>query len=510
MFRILRAMPTPRSDADRLIATLRSRAPCAHIVTDEEEEVLELIAEAALSLSWDIRRWTITTGVVDGLLSGGRAAEGTVNPGAALAHLAGLPGPVIAVFCDLAAHLADPAVLRAARELVQLYERTGRGRLVLVDHRDDLPAVLRSATVRFEPGPPGEEEIRRLVSSTLRRVNQERPITISVNKRTLAAIVQNLRGLTRRQIDRVVTDAVWEDREFSADDLASILLQKRALLEADGLLEFVEAPARLDDLGGLARLKAWLREREQALGEEARAYGIEPPRGVLMLGVQGAGKSLCAKAIATAWRRPLLRLDPGVLYDRYIGESERRLREALRQAELMAPAVLWIDEIEKAFASAAARSVDGGLSQRLFGSLLTWLQERRTPVFVAATANDIEALPPELLRKGRFDEVFFVDLPAEAARAAILDIHLRRRGSPLPAADVRALARAAEGFSGAELEQAVLAAQHAAFARSGGSEKVTRADLERALTTSPPLSVTMAERIDALRAWARGRCVPAD
>jgi len=189
----------------------------------------------------------------------------------------------------------------------------------------------------------------------------------------------------------------------------------------------VEAPVDLDQIGGLRRLKFWLEQRRESLSDEAIKFGLEPPRGVLMLGVQGAGKSLAAKAVATAWQRPLLRMDVGALYDKYIGESERRLREALRQAEQMAPIVLWIDEIEKAFASAASQSSDGGLSKRMFGTLLTWMQERTAPVFLIATANDIEALPPELLRKGRFDEIFFVDLPDLDARRAIFQIHLNRR-----------------------------------------------------------------------------------
>jgi len=226
-----------------------------------------------------------------------------------------------------------------------------------------------------------------------------------------------------------------------------------------------------------------------------------------MLGVQGAGKSLCAKAIATAWRRPLMKLDPSVLFDRYIGESERRLREALKQAESMAPVVLWIDEIEKGFASAASHSIDGGLSQRMFGTLLTWMQEHKAAVFLAATANNIEALPPELLRKGRFDEIFFVDLPGEAARKQIFQIHIRKRGRDPKAFDTQALAAASEGYSGAEIEQAVVAALHVAFSAKG---KLDTQMIATALAGSPPLSVTMAERINRLRAWAAGRCVPAE
>jgi len=226
-----------------------------------------------------------------------------------------------------------------------------------------------------------------------------------------------------------------------------------------------------------------------------------------MLGVQGAGKSLCAKAIATAWHQPLLRMDPGALFASYIGESERNLREALRQTESMSPVVLWIDEIEKGFASAASQSTDGGLSKRMFGTLLTWMQEHEEPVFIIATANDIGALPPELLRKGRFDEIFFVDLPSEPVRKEIFAIHLKKRHRDAGQFDLEALAKTSEGYSGAEIEQAVISALHEAYANK------TDLDTNRllsALRTSPPLSVTMAESVECLRAWAEGRCVPAD
>ena len=243
------------------------------------------------------------------------------------------------------------------------------------------------------------------------------------------------------------------------------------------------------------------------MSPQAVEFGLPAPRGVLMLGVQGAGKSLAAKAVATAWRWPLLRMDAGALYDRFIGESERRLRESLRQAERMAPVVLWIDEIEKAFASAGSHSNDGGLSRRMFGTLLTWMQERAAPVFLIATANDIAALPPELLRKGRFDEIFFVDLPDEEARRQILSIHLCKRNRVPGGFDLPTLAAACAGFSGAEIEQAIISGLHESF--SAGQELNTDM-LLTAIRSSPPLSVTAAERIESLRTWAVGRCVPAD
>ena len=226
---------------------------------------------------------------------------------------------------------------------------------------------------------------------------------------------------------------------------------------------------------------------------------------MLLLGVQGAGKSLCAKAIATAWGRPLLRLDPGTLYDRYVGESERRLREALHQAEMMAPLVLWIDEIEKGFASAASQSTDGGLSQRMFGTLLTWMQDHEARVFLVATANNIDALPPELLRKGRFDQIFFVDLPGQTARKQILRIPIARRNRDPGKFDLARLSASSDGYSGAEIEQAIIAALHEAYA---AKRDLTTDAIAAALAESPPLSVTMAERITALRQWAQDRCVP--
>ncbi|MEM9253680.1 MAG: AAA family ATPase, partial [Planctomycetota bacterium] len=286
-----------------------------------------------------------------------------------------------------------------------------------------------------------------------------------------------------------------------------ILAAKRRLLHQDGLLEYVETPLTLSEIAGIKRLKRWLTDRAEGFSDEAEAFGLRPPRGVLMLGVPGAGKSLCAKAIASSWNRPLLRLDPSALYDRYIGESERRLRGALEQAEAMSPLVLWIDEIEKGFASAAAQSNDGGLSQRMFGTLLNWMQEHTAPVFIVATANNIDALPPELLRKGRFDEIFFVDLPSREVRKAIFRIHLKRRKLDPADYDLAALAGGSDGYTGAEIESAIEAALFAGFP---DRKKPDTEALLGVLRASPSLSVTMGEKLDRLRAWAAERTVPAD
>ena len=334
---------------------------------------------------------------------------------------------------------------------------------MLIDSEDKLPDVVKSYARTFELSLPTELELDTLIRSTLREIHNMTPVEIGISKNGLAAIIRNLRGLSIRQAKQLICDVVLTDHRFEDGDVNKIIAGKRRMFQSDGLLEYVEAPLTMDEIGGMANLKKWLRLRKDGFTEKAAEFGITPPRGVLVLGVQGAGKSLCAKAIATAWQQPLYRLDCGTLYNSYIGESERNLRKALRQIEAMSPAILWVDEIEKAFASAASQSTDGGLSKRMFATLLTWMQEHREAVFLVATANDIQALPPELLRKGRFDEIFFVNLPGEEARKAIFKIHLAKRKRDPEKFDLEKLAKKSDGYSGAEIEQAVLSALHEAF-----------------------------------------------
>ncbi len=491
-----------------LTRLLTARHPCLRIVTEDENEALgQVIAAAHDAKLSDLKLWTVTEGLRDATLENAPPIENSTDPATALLHLSlGLATPVLVIALDLTEHLQDPRTLRAWREAVEKLRRLG-GVLVMIDCRATAPPIVDSTATRVSLPLPDDEELDDCIKSTLRFANRQRPVAVEITRGQLAGVIANLRGLTRRQARQVILDVVSEDRKFDAADLPGILSAKRMLLQTAGLLEYVESPASMDHIGGLARLKGWLSAREKGFGRKAREFGIDPPRGMLLLGVQGAGKSLCAKAVATAWQRPLLRMDPGVLYDRYVGESESRLRSALHQAEAMSPIILWIDEIEKAFASAASQSTDGGLSQRMFGTLLTWMQEHSAPVFLVATANDIEALPPELLRKGRFDEIFFVDLPSPAARRQIFEIHLRKRGRDPAGFDIAALVRAAEGYSGAEIEQAIISSLHDAFTLGAD---ITNEGVLEALANSPPISVTMAERIADLREWARNRCVPAE
>lgn len=500
-------MPTI-TDQERLERLLNASHACIAIATPEESHALELVQAATLGSKRGLYVWSVTKGIYPSIFADSKPLPNTENAAAALYYFAHtLQEPIVAVMLDVACHLSDDRTLRALRETIAAFRERGSS-LILIDHDDKLPPIVAAEATRTELSLPSAAELEKIIRTTLRRLGREnKVIEAKLSKRDLQTILRNLSGLTRRQAEQIIIDIVSEDRKLDADDINAILAHKRQRLHYDGVLEYVEAPVDLKEIGGLKSLKGWLEHRRNSLSDEAVEFGLQPPRGVLLLGVQGAGKSMSAKAVATAWQRPLLRLDPGALYDRYIGESERRLRDALRQAEMMAPIVLWIDEIEKGFASAASRSVDGGLSQRMFGSLLTWMQAHTAPVFLIATANDIDALPPELLRKGRFDEIFFVDLPGEDVRREIFAIHLKRRDRDPKKFDLNALAAASEGFSGAEIEQAVIAAMHEAFAQG---EELDTQRIVRVIERSPPLSVTMAERIAALRRWAQGRCVPAD
>lgn len=495
------------SDQHRFEQLLRARHPCIAVTTFEEAYALEAVRHAALNQGRTLWIWSIIGGVRNGLLADMPPIPETEHPAAGLFHLLQQATPqTVYIVLDLVGHLRDERTLRVLRDLIAKLERNGNT-LVMIDPSDAIPAVVQSVVTRFEISLPDEKELDGLVRETLREINAEKPLNISIARSTFKTIVKNLLGLTRRQARRVIADCIGDDAQFNETDLNTVLARKRQMLCGGGLLEFIETPTDLADVGGLERLKQWLARREGVFTQEAKSFGLQEPRGILLLGVQGAGKSLCAKAIATGWHKPLLRMDVGALYDRYIGESEKRLRDTLRQAEAMAPIVLWIDEIEKAFASAASRSTDGGLSQRMFATLLTWMQEHRAAVFLVATANDIEALPPELLRKGRFDEIFFVDLPADAARRQIFSIHLRKRGRKPEAFDMDALTAASAGFSGAEIEQAIVSALHDSYAEKADLNTLR---LVESLQASPPLSITMAERVQSLRAWAQGRCVPAD
>ena len=409
------------------------------------------------------------------------------------------------LFYDLHKYFDDPAILRALRDIGESFA-ADRRTLVLCAPTIDVPEDLKPCTARIQFELPDVEALRELTVRTLRHLGAPKRIKIDLSVPELGQLIESLRGLTLAEAQRVLTTAALDDLRLDRSDFKHVLERKKDLIANDGVLELTPQDTTLQQIGGLDNLKAWLKKRGAGFGPDAARYGLEPPPGLLILGVQGCGKSLCARAVASEWRLALLRLDASAMFDKFVGESERKLRGALRTAESMAPCVLWIDEIEKGFSARAGAEADGGLARRIFGAFLSWLQDKKRPVCVVATANDIQAMPPELLRKGRFDEIFFVDLPNDAARRSILAVHLAKRGQDPAGFDLPALAAASEGFSGAEIEAAIVAALYSAFAdKTPLSTPHVLTELQRTV----PLSRTCREAIDELRAWAKGRTVPA-
>lgn len=493
---------------DTLKLLIQAGNPLIAIETSDEERAVGLVRSVARELSRPMYEWSMTLGLrsLDGLEPGASVVEGgNVLP--ALSYARDSAEHTVYLFKDMGPHTKDAQTHRMLRDLLRVCSET-RSTMILLDGLP-LPDEVRRFTIRYDLPLPTNEELEQAVRDTFRQIHDDSlyEITASITKRDMEHLVQSLRGLTCDEAGRVVASAIYDDYTLNADDLPRIVEAKRTLLGSMGCLEAIAVDVDPDEIGGLDNLKSWFRQRRGGFSRRAREFGLTSPRGVLMLGVPGCGKSLCAKMIASDWKMPLLRLDPGVLYQKFIGESESQLRQALRQAEAMAPAILWIDEIEKAFASTGAATSDGGLSKRMFGTLLSWMQDHRHPIFIVATANDLSSLPPELMRKGRFDEVFFIDLPTQKAREQILAIHLRRKKREPKQFDLRALAKAAGGFTGSELEQAVVSALFAAYTER---RELQLGHLVAAIQETRPLAVLMREHIERLRRWSENRCVSAD
>lgn len=487
-----------------LEALVRSRVPLLVIETAEEPRALDLFRRLALRMAMPAFQWSISEGLkrLDIELEPQRT---TREPEALLRHIKASEGSAgVYVLADFHPYLNEPLHVRLLKEIALAHNRLGHT-LVLLSHTLRLPQELEPLSARFALALPDEDALLKLVREeaaawSVRHGRRK----VATDSRTLDRLVTNLRGLTLSDARRLARTAIVDDGAITEDDLPALMQAKYDLLDQGGMLAFELETEQFAEVGGLRNIKRWLELRRAVFLNRGDAPGLEPPLGMLLVGVQGCGKSLAAKAVAGIFGIPLLRLDFGALYNKFFGESEKNLRQALATAALMAPCVLWIDELEK---GVATDSHDGGTSRRILGTLLTWMAEREAPVFLVATANEMHALPPELVRKGRFDEIFFVDLPAADVRETIFEIHLRKRGLAADDFDLQALARASEGFSGAEIEQAVVAALYSAHAAGRG---LGGSDLLQELGRTRPLSAVMAERIDALRRWAQGRTVPAD
>jgi len=497
----------------------KARLPLLYIETSEELRLTEAVARVAGALRNPRGLWTWTASA--GLASpDGTAIANTTNPVRALDHALGVEESAVFLFCDLHAFLGgehrpgDPAVVRKIRETAADFRGAEHSKtLMICAPVRIIPPEIDKVTTLVEFPLPGRDELRALLDSMIES-NSGGGVRVEADEKELEQLVQAALGLTMLEAENALARAMVDDASLSKADVAIVLEEKRQTVRKAGLLDFVDSPGDLDDIGGLNNLKRWLSRRDGAWLSKAEAYGLPAPKGVLITGVPGTGKSLTAKATAASWGVPLLRLDIGRVFSGLVGSSEQNLRTAIATAEAAAPCVLWIDEIEKGFSgnTAGGGQLDSGTSARVFGYFLTWMQEKTKPVFVVATANNIDALPPEFMRKGRFDEIFFVDLPTRLERTQIWTIQLTRHatvanGLAELAADetvVDALAATSEDLSGAEIEQAVVAAMYGAYAED---RAVSRDDLAEAVATTVPLAVTQSERIAAIRAWASMRAV---
>jgi len=491
-----------------LATLIRAATPLLAIETAEENRVIETFRHLIAQVLRPLYRWSITDGLqrLDMALPRPTPLETAIAPDATATlqalKQAGEAG--IYLLLDFAPYLRYPMTLRLLREICQR-QRAPAHTLVLVAPKLELPEDIESIVTRFSLSLPGAQELAQIVRDeafAYSRDNGGRRVEVDAD--SARAIVRNLRGLSVDDARRIVRKLIYCDGALGPADVAELAKAKFELLNKDGLLHFEYETAQFADVAGLSRLKQWIAQRRAAFLGLKSAARLDPPKGLLLLGVQGCGKSLAAKAVAGGFGVPLVRMDFGTLYNKYHGETERNLRESLKHAEQLAPCVLWVDEIEKGLAGG---DNDDGVSRRVLGYLLTWMAERREAVFIVATANQVHDLPAELLRKGRFDEIFFVDLPDAATRAEIFHIHLAKRDLKPADFDLAALATASDGFSGAEIEQAIVSGQYAANADNAA---IGQSHVERALRSTRPLSLLMAEQVGALRAWARERTVSAD
>ena len=494
------------SELQDLTALIRANTALIVIETRDESRVIELFRQVLMNVWRALYRWSITEGLRRVDLDREEGTDVAPDISTTLQAIRDADQRGIYLLFDAHPYLSYASTQRQLREIAQRRDCEPHV-LVLIGHKLELPPDLDSLAVRYTPRLPDANALLKLVREEAENYARENGgRRVEADGEAVQQIVRNLRGLDPIDARRIARQLIFNDGALGPGDLPELAKLKFELLNRSGHLHYEYGTARMDDVAGASRFKRWVQQRRDVFVSGEAPAGLDPPKGVLLLGVQGCGKSMLAKAVAAGFGVPLVRLDFGTLYDKFHGETEKNLRAALSSAEQLEPCVLWIDEIEKGLAGDGGDS-DGGVSRRVLGYLLTWMAERKSRVFLVATANQIDALPPELLRKGRFDEIFFVDLPAAAAREQLFTLHLRRRALEPATFDLAGLSAASDGFSGAEIEQAIVAALYAAHAAKVPlNDFLLRAELKQ----TRPLSVLMAERVQELREWAQGRTVPAD
>jgi SpoVK/Ycf46/Vps4 family AAA+-type ATPase len=493
---------TTESPLQDMAALIRSRTPLIAVESNEEPQVVALVRQLARQLQLKAFRWSVTEGL-QAFEPSDQPPQAVIRPQEMLNYIKSSGSRSLFVLLDFHRYLEDDVDVRFLKDIALAYAKHG-STVVLVATTLKIPDELRPFTAYFRLPLPTTEQLRAIVYDVAAEWGAEHGRReVRTTNKALELLVRNLAGLTTTDARRLAYKAIDDDGAITESDIPEVMRAKYELLGRDSPLSFEYETAKFGEIGGMARLRNWLDVRKSFFREDP-PENLDAPRGMLLLGVQGCGKSLAAKAAAGVFGVPLLRLDFGVLYSKFYGETERNLRKALDTAEVMAPCVLWLDEIEKGL---AVGDDDDGLSRRVLGTLLTWMSERKEPVFIVATANEIARLPPEMVRKGRFDEIFFVDLPAGQNRREILSIHLSKRRLDPAQFNLDELAKASEGFSGSEIEQAIVSAMYTAHAQG---REVAEADLLAEMHQTRPLSVLMAEKVEEIREWAAERTVPCD
>lgn len=493
-----------RTEIETLI---RARYPILYIITNEEMRVQNLIVEIASKRQKKVFEWTYSNGIVPAgtSIQSQKSRNGaTRDPLAALDQVIEQVEPAIFLFKDFHPFLARTnfAIIRKLKDIA-LHLKNSFKTIVLISPVMEIPPELDKEITVLNFPPPTKDDLSALLEKIVADVKGVKQVKIELDDESRERLLQAALGLTLGEAENVFAKIIVKDSRLSGEDVNEVFSEKQQIIRKSGLLEYYAAEDDFDSVGGLGVLKDWLRKRAVAFTDEARAFGLPAPKGILLLGVQGCGKSLCAKSVSRLWQLPLLRFDMGRMFGSLVGSSEENVRRAIAVAESVAPAVLWVDEIDKAFVgSQSSGMTDGGTTARVFGTFLTWLSEKSAPVFVVATANDVSQLPPELLRKGRLDEIFYVDLPVPDEREEIFRIHLAKRGRDASGFDLNELVQASKDFSGAEIEEAIISALYDAFY---AKQELKTEHVLGAIADTVPLAKTMSEKINSQRHWAAGR-----
>jgi ATP-dependent 26S proteasome regulatory subunit len=486
---------------------IRARYPILYIITNEEMRVQNAVMEIAKKRQKKVFEWTFSTGIVPAgtsIQSQKNRSAVTKDPIMALDQVIDQVEPAIFIFKDFHPFLTKNnfAIIRKLKDIA-LHLKNSYKTILLVSPLMEIPPELEKEVTVLNYPLPSRDDLGELLDKIIADVRQFKQVKVDLDDAGRDRLLQAAMGLTMGEAENVFAKIIVKDERLTGEDVSEVFAEKQQIIRKSGLLEYYATDERFSNVGGLMVLKDWLNKRAVAFTSEARAFGLPPPKVILMLGVQGCGKSLCAKAVSNLWQLPLLRFDMGRMFGSLVGSSEENVRRAIAVAESIAPAVLWVDEIDKAFVgSQSSGTTDGGTTARVFGTFLTWLSEKTASVFVVATANDVSQLPPELLRKGRLDEIFYVDLPSEEEREEIFRIHITRRGRDAEKFDIKAFANASKDFSGAEIEEAIISALYDAFY---AKQELATTHVLSSLNQTVPLAKTMAEKINSQRNWAVGR-----